>query len=228
MNKINVLIVDDHRIIINGIKTMLEDIDNINIIGEASNGQEALSFVESNPNVNVVLMDIRMPIKNGIEATKELLVISPNIKILALTMFEEDEFISSMLQAGAIGYVLKHTSKNELIQAIERVSVGEPFFSHEIAKIVMARFLGGGGKQPNSNSVAKNQAALDAGLVELTEREMEILRLIASQLTNQEIADKLFISSRTVHSHRRNLMQKIGVKNTAGLVRYSYENKILN
>lgn len=222
MEVIKLLVVDDHRLIINGIKTMLEEVDDIVIVAEASNGNEAIEAVRQHPELSVVLMDVKMPIKDGVEATREILSIRPDLKVMALTMFEEDKFIANMLQAGAIGYVLKHTSKSELIAAIRKINEGEPYFSHDIARMVMTRYLAN--RLPPSTLPAHGN---EDNVTELTERETEILKLIASQLTNQEIAERLFISPRTVHSHRRNLMQKIGVKNTAGLVRYAIENSII-
>lgn len=223
METIKILVVDDHRLIINGIRAMLEEVDEIEIVAQASNGKEAIEVVKNNEDVQVVLMDIKMPQMNGIDATREAMKINPELKIMALTMFEDDQYITSMLQAGAIGYVLKHTSKQELIQAIKKVAEGEPYFSHDVAKIVMSRYLAQKLPLNQGDGPAAGDPATKAGAVELTDRESEILRLIAAQLTNQEIADKLFISPRTVHSHRRNLMQKIGVKNTAGLVRYAIQ-----
>jgi len=219
---VKILIVDDHRLIINGIRTMLEDVDDIEIVAEASNGDDAILRVREHPEIQVVLMDVKMPKKDGVEATRELMQEHTKLKIMALTMFEEDKYVSSMLQAGAIGYVLKHTSKSELIAAIRKVNEGEPYFSHDIARLVMTRYL----TNMLPPSTVATRLGTDGGM-ELTDREAEILKLIASQLTNQEIAERLYISPRTVHSHRRNLMQKIGVKNTAGLVRYAIENGIV-
>lgn len=221
---IKLLIVDDHRLIINGIKTMLEEVDDISIVAEASNGVEAVEAVRLHEDIDVALMDVKMPQKDGVEATREIIAMRPNLKVMALTMFEEDKYISNMLQAGAIGYVLKHTSKPELVAAIRKVSEGEPYFSHDIARMVMTRYLTN--RMP-VGPIPAGSGSGSEGSSELTDRETEILKLIASQLTNQEIAEKLFISPRTVHSHRRNLMQKIGVKNTAGLVRYAIENSII-
>jgi DNA-binding NarL/FixJ family response regulator len=223
MSPIQLLLVDDHRLILNGIRAMLSDVEDIQVIGEATNAQEAIAFVESHEELDVILMDIKMPGKNGIEATREILAFRPGVKVIALTMFEDDEFITNMLHVGATGYVLKHTSKSELVNAIRKVSNGEPYYSHDVAKIVITRFL----SQRTSESV-HNQPELPVQntIPDLTDREVQILKLVSAQLTNQEIADKLYISPRTVHSHRRNLMQKLGVKNTAGLVMYATKHGI--
>ncbi|MFN8923692.1 MAG: response regulator, partial [Sphingobacteriia bacterium] len=217
MKTLNLLLVDDHKIIINGIRSMLEDVPGISILGEANNGREAVEKAMELP-VDVVLMDIKMPQMNGIEATEEINVKKPDVKVIALTMFDDDEYITSMLQAGARGYILKNTGKQELISALERVSEGDTYFSREVTTAVMNQFMSKAGTMEAAPNKAKQMAAPP---IELTTREVEILRHIAYEMTNQEIADKLFISPRTVHSHRRNLMQKIGVKNTAGLVRYA-------
>ena len=228
MNPTKILLADDHRIIINGLRAMLEEESDLSVIGEVTNGQEAVDFIKNYPDTDVVLMDIRMPVKNGIEATREILETNPNVHIMALTMFEDDEFISGIVKAGAIGYVLKHTSKNELLMAIRRIAKGEAYFGFEVMKSVLTRLVGQAEATQAFASVTGFNTNTDANnSIDVTDREKEILFMIASQMTNQEIAERLFISPRTVHSHRRNLMQKIGVKNTAGLVRYAMEHKIL-
>lgn len=221
MEHINILIVDDHKIIINGIKSLLEDADDIRIAGEANDGQEALDFLRQNPDIEVVLMDVRMPNKDGIQATQEITQLFPDVRVMALTMFDDNQYITNMLQAGARGYILKNTSKQELIRAIRMVADGETYFSSDVTSVVMSTFMA------KSNSQGTNGKMSDFDPSELTSREVEILQLIAQELTNKEIADKLNISPRTVHSHRRNLMQKIGVKNTAGLVRFAIQNGII-
>jgi DNA-binding NarL/FixJ family response regulator len=218
MSPIKLLIVDDHKIIINGIRAMLENLPDIQIIGEAYNGREAIEFVNKH-SVDLVIMDIKMPEVNGIEATKAILSAYPNIKVLALSMFDDNLYISNMLQAGASGYILKNTDKQELITAIQKVAEGETYFSRKVTSVVMQTFI--------SKNVASGRGNAEIKPEELTYREIEILKLIAQQLTNQKIAEQLQISPRTVHSHRRNLMQKIGVKNTAGLVKYALQNKII-
>lgn len=218
MSAIKLLIVDDHKIIINGIRAMLENLPHIQIIGEAYNGREAVEFV-NNHSIDLVIMDIKMPEVNGIEATKAILSEHPDIKVLALSMFDDNLYISNMLQAGASGYILKNTDKQELITAIQKVAEGETYFSRKVTSVVMQTFI--------SKNVASAQLNTEIKPEELTYREIEILKLIAQQMTNQEIADKLQISPRTVHSHRRSLMQKMGVKNTAGLVKYAVQNNLI-
>jgi DNA-binding NarL/FixJ family response regulator len=180
-------------------------------------------------------MDIKMPNKNGIETTQELLQKFPGLQIMALTMYDDEEYVTSMLQAGARGYVLKNTDQDELAEAIRQVAAGGTYFGQEAASAVMAKYMNptkkgssaaGEGAAIAANETERDNLGPSPAEVHLTSREKEILRLIASEHTNQEIADKLYISPRTVHSHRRNLMQKVGVKNTAGLVRYALQHAI--
>lgn len=222
MKPVRVLLVDDHNIILNGIKTMLEDETEIDIIGEANNGKDAILKAET-LKPDVILMDIKMPEMNGIEATKEITARNLPVGIVGLTMFDDDEYIAAMLQAGAKGYLLKNSSKQDIMAALKKVATGETYFSNEVTAAALRRLMAGHAPVRATNG----SSAVSMDEVPLTKREMEILALIADELTNQEIADRLFISQRTVHSHRRNLMQKIGVKNTAGLVRYALEHKLL-
>jgi len=235
MNPIKILITDDHDVIIKGIATMLEGTPEMQVIGSANDGTQALAFLGAHPDTNLVLMDIRMPNKNGIETTREVTRSFPGVRVLALTTYDDEEYITNMLQAGATGYILKNTGKNELQDAIRKVSQGESYFSREVTRAVMSKYMSRKDAESPA-STAPPAAASGSGsarsvvspAVELTNREIEILKLIACEMTNQAIADKLFISPRTVHSHRRNLMQKIGVKNTAGLVRYAIQQGLID
>ncbi len=214
MGKIKILIADDHRIIVNGIKMMLEDEPDVEIVGEAADGKEALKLALSIPELDLVLMDIKMPQMNGIEATREITKEHPKAKVLALTMFDSEEYITGMLNAGAKGYILKNTGIQELITAIKKVAAGETYFSETVTNVIMSKYM---------VKSAPPVPAVSVSPKELTERELEILRYIASEKSNQEISEIMLISPRTVHSHRRNLMQKLGVKNTVGLVRYAIQ-----
>lgn len=221
METINILIVDDHKIIINGIKSLLEDATDICILSEAADGLEAIQSIKNVSDIQLVLMDIRMPNMDGVQATREITAQFPHIKVVALTMFDDNQYITSMLQAGARGYILKNTGKQELIRAIRLVAEGGTYFSSDVTSVVMSTYM-----NKSTPTAVSRGTELDPS--QLTGREIEILKLIAFELTNKEIADKLIISPRTVHSHRRNLMQKIGVKNTAGLVRYALQFGILD
>lgn len=217
-NLITVLIVDDHKIIRDGIKSLLEDAPNIQIVGEASNGLEAIEFFKKQP-TDIVIMDIRMPEMGGIETTKFLTDNYPGVKILALTMHDEEAFISKMLHAGASGYLLKNVGKEEFITAIHKIYKGENYFSLDVATKMMTKFM-------SSKPVEDDEAVEDDDL-QLTKREIEVIKLIAEGLTSQDIADKLFISPRTVDTHRRNLLQKLNVKNTAELIKYAIKHNIV-
>jgi DNA-binding NarL/FixJ family response regulator len=208
---IRIFLVDDHKIVRDGIRSLLIDQEHIQIVGEASNGKEAIQLLEKAYPIDVVLMDINMPEMDGISCTKALKEMGCDCKILALTMLKEDQHIRSMVESGASGYLLKDAGEDELVQAIENVADGKPYFSDEATAALLRQF------------VTKKIAHEPVKGMDLTEREIEVLKLITEEFTNQEIADKLFISVRTVDAHRRNLMEKIGAKNMAGLVRYAIE-----
>lgn len=217
MEKIKILIVDDHQLIVNGLKAMLESIDGFDIIGEANDGKEAiLKAVELNP--DVIIMDISMPILSGIEASKLILQKRPKIKILALTQHEEGEYILQMINAGAYGYLLKNSRKEEFIEAIYCISRGEKYFSKKISNFLLNNLL-----QSKKTNIDENKTE-----VSLTKREKEIIQKIAEEMSNQQIADELNISLRTVETHRRNLMQKLNVKNAVSLVKYAVQNQLIS
>lgn len=218
MNSLKLLIVDDHPMVRLGIKSLLEGVKEVELIDEASDGEEAINKYATTP-YNVVIMDIKMPKKDGIEATKEILKKYPQARIIALSMLDEQDFIVKMLQAGAKGYLLKNSSKDELLRAVLAVSKGDNYFSHEVSSIMLAKFIHK--EFPSKHKHVKSE-------VELTKRETEIIKMIAEEMTNAEIAKKLGISVRTVDTHRRNLLQKLDVKNTAGLVRYAIEHNLLD
>jgi len=213
MDLIRLLIADDHIIIRNGLKLMLSKNPKFKIVAEVSSGQEAIDYIDNNSNdIDVILMDIDMPGVNGIEATKTINKNHPNIKILALSMHDEEVYITSMIDAGATGYILKQADVYEISQAIESTALGKKFYSNEVSITII-------------NSLHKKSQ--DKGN-ELSVREMEILSLIAAGLTNKEVGEKLFISARTVESHRRNILDKLDFKNTAEMIRYAIENNITN
>jgi DNA-binding NarL/FixJ family response regulator len=217
MESVKILIVDDHPMIRLGIRSILNNVEHLNVADEANNGREALEKLAKD-NFDLVIMDIKMPEMNGIEATEEIIKLHPNTKVLAISMFDEQRYIVKMLQAGALGYVLKNTGKNEMVNAINSIMAGESYFSQEVSNIMMSQFMTRGGL--NQTLEPKND-------ITLTKRETEIIRMISEELTNSEIADRLGISSRTVDTHRRNLLQKLDVKNTAGLVKYAMVNHLL-
>ncbi len=217
MGKINILLVDDHDIVRDGICALLEDEIGFNIIGEAQNGQEAVDIcAEQEKKIDFIIMDISMPEMNGIEATQEIKETHPDIKILALTMMDEDQHIRQMIEAGASGYILKSSNRQELIDAITAILDGKHYFSDDATRSVMMDLV---------KSPTKKQSGDPA---QLTDREKEVLEFIVKEHTNAEIAEKLYISPRTVDAHRRNLLQKTGAQNTAGLVTYAIKHELVD
>ncbi|HET8859720.1 response regulator transcription factor [Marivirga sp.] len=208
---IKVLLVDDHRLIRDGIRFYLEKQgDDISIAGEASDGKQALIFLEKNPEaVDIMLTDISMPEMNGVELATEVNKKFPTIKIIALTMIKDSQYVKQMLQAGASGYLLKNAREKDIVDAVKAVYAGETYYAQEATKAIM-------------DFMSKKKQ--DSDVIAISKREKEVLRLIIDELSNQEIADKLFISIRTVEAHKRNLMEKTGSKTLAGLVKYAINN----
>lgn len=217
MKTIRIAIADDHNLFREGIKALLDDNEQMNIVGEASNGTEIIYLVE-NEEVDVVLMDINMPGMNGIEATRHISAHHPEVNVLALSMSIEDKHISEMLYAGARGYILKSTGKQELLTAIETLHSKNSYFSREVSERIL-RQLKEERYQPDRERTTNDSP--------LTQREIEVLSLIAGEKSNHQIAKELNISIRTVDTHRRNLLQKLHVKNTAGLVKYAFQHKLI-
>lgn len=204
---IQIAITDDHIIVIEGIKTMLKANKEILVLQSFVTIKD--TFENLSDQVQVLLLDINLPDGNGIIACKELLVKYPNLKIIALTNFEDSNFIKQILKNGAMGYLLKNTDRKELTEAINSVTQEKRFLPRKINDILLNDSIG------IENSVYFQP--------KLTLREKEILSLIIQEYTTEEIANEIFISTKTVESHRSNLMQKLGVKNSAGLVRVAFE-----
>lgn len=211
---INVLVADDHPLLIDGIKTTLADVPDISIVAEAENGYKVLEKLESGIHVDVILMDINMPKLDGLQCTKMVNKKYPDIKIIALSQYDEKRFVKQMVKNGAHGYLLKDSGKDILVKAITAVANGENYFSDKLS----IRLI-------NQELKMEDTKAL---FPKLTDRELEVLNLIGQEYSTQEIADKLFLSFHTVESHRANLMYKAGVKNTAGLIRWAVENDLLD
>lgn len=212
MKKIKLLIVDDHKIIRDGVKLMLAKVTEINIVGEVDSGVEALKFLDNNGAVDVMIIDISMPNMNGIELTKNIMDKFPNIKILALTMHAEDNYIQSMLQAGALGYILKESGQDELITAIITVSEGKKYFSNDVSVTMINSLMDRDKKLP---------------INDLSEREMEVLKLIAMGKTNKEAGEILFVSPRTIETHRRGVMEKLELNNIVELIQYAIKHHLI-
>jgi len=211
---INILIADDHQLLIDGIKAALSGIPDLNIAAEACNGYQVIEKLEDGVPVDIILMDINMPKLDGLSATKMVHKKFPSVKVIALSQYDEKRFVKQMVKNGAMGYLLKDSSKDVLEAAIRTVYEGQHYFCDRLSLRLINQEL----KMEDTKSL----------FPKLTEREVEILRLIGQELSSQEIADKLFISFHTVESHRANLMSKAGVKNTAGLIRWATENDFLD
>lgn len=208
-SKINILIVDDHQLVIDGLKSMLANEKNYVIKGEALNGQQALEMITSKPEAyQLVVTDITMPLMSGIELCKIIKEQFPHIKVLILSMHNSITFVKDALNAEADGYMLKNTGQDEFIKAIERVLVDGTYFSQDILPIILNLF------QKEKKETLKNT---------LTQREKEVLELIVQEYTSKEIAEKLFISKQTVDTHRINIMQKTDCKTLVGLIKYAIQ-----
>lgn len=209
---IRIVIADDHRVFIEGMTALLHSVKGMTVIGDAENGEQLIEKASA-LKPDVILTDIQMPVKDGVEATKEIHKRFPEIKIVALTMLNESSVIKKMLEVGAAGYVLKTIDKAELVEVIQKVAAGEKHFSAEVTAQLMNDFSGKSTASP-----------LDS----LTKREKEILSLIAQGLTDKEIAEKVFLSPLTVTTHRKNILSKLVLKNKVELTRFAIEHKLIS
>jgi DNA-binding NarL/FixJ family response regulator len=217
MPDIKIMLIDDHQIVRDGIKVLLESLENVSVIGEASNVPELLEKLKS-VQPDIIVTDISMPDISGIELTK---IINEdkkyqNIKILILSMYTNEDFVFNAIKAGAKGYLPKNTTRKELFEAVNTIYNGEEYFSESISNIILKSYI----KKAKTDENNEKKEALSI-------REIEILRLFAQGTTNQEIADKLFISIRTVESHKNHIMQKLALKTTVDLIKFAIKNKIV-
>lgn len=212
-----IILADDHALVRDGIRSLLEEEEYLEVIGEASNGKEAVTMVE-NKNPDLLIIDIRMPELNGIEAVEELKRLGNPVKSIILSMHDSEEYILKSVSAGARGYLLKDTGKSEFIKAINTVQQGGKYFSGDISDVLVDNLYG------NSKITGKSDSKLNEAVpFDLTNRELEILELVLSGLTNKEIAEKLKKSKRTIETHRFNLMRKMEVKNLLELSKKAQE-----
>jgi RNA polymerase sigma factor (sigma-70 family) len=212
---IRVLLADDHGVVRKGLRFLLERQPDMEIVGEAADGREAVRLAEAS-NPDIVIMDIAMPLLNGIEATAQIVKRNPAIAVIILSVHSDEDYLLSSLNAGAKGYLLKDSAEEDLVRAIQAVRKGTPFFSPEIAKTMLEdymRFL--------------QQRNLQDSYDLLTEREKEVLQLLAEGKSNKEVASILDVSVYTVDSHRTHLMQKLNLHNTAEIVLYAVRKKII-
>lgn len=216
MNNIKVVLVDDHQLIRMGITALLKSEDSIEVIGEVNTAKETLGYIdEKKP--DVVLMDISLDDGDGILLTKEIVDTHKDVKVIMLSMHVKEDFIQRSIKAGASGYLLKDSPKDELIKAIKEVAKGDKYFASEVSQLMVSSYVNKAG------DFAEKKRKLSG----LTKREIEIIRLLSDGLSNQKIASQLGISHRTVDTHRTNIMQKVKVKNVAELVKYSIVNKLI-
>ncbi len=212
MEPIKVLLVDDHEIVRNGIKMILENEPNIEVIGEASNGMEALDKIKM-LHPDILILDIRMPVLNGIELAQMIPEHAPGLKTLILSMHDDEEYITKTVESGAFGYVLKDASKDEFIKAIKTIHEGNKYFSGDISNVLVNHYL-------NVIEQSDTQEPKESGNeYHLTKREKQILGLLYQGQNNKEIADQLGKSIRTIETHRFNIMKKVGVTSVTDLFR---------
>ncbi|MCC6725787.1 MAG: response regulator transcription factor [Saprospiraceae bacterium] len=210
---INVVLADDHKIVVDGLVSILKEEEDINIVGTAYNGQQALEIIKENK-VDIAVIDIEMPVMTGIQLSKYLNEHHPEVKVLILSMYKTQDFVEQIVSAGAKGYVLKNKGSEELVKAIRYIHDGQSYIGQEITDVLIEALKAKSGKAEQPN-------------IQFTKREKEILALIAQGLTSIKIGEKLFIAPSTVDTHRRNLIEKTGVANSKELIRVALENKLL-
>ena len=218
MQKIRIFIIDDHKLFVEGISSLLSDDPRFEIVGHALSGNELLSRFEE-LDLDIFLIDINMPEISGVELTRQIKRLNPKANILALTMYDDYSYVEKMIKSGAAGYVLKSASLSELSKAIEFVSSGKKYFGEEIQEMVHNKISGKAAfdeKRPLVNELS------------LTKREIEILSLKVQEYTTQQIAEKLFISERTVETHRKNIFSKTKVKSAIGLSKFAFQHGIID
>lgn len=207
-----IAITDDHKLVLKGITSMLENTSEIEIVGAFENGEETLNSLAS-CQPDVLLLDINLPDINGIDLSKKLLKKYPELKIIALTNFEDISFVKRMLKNGVHGYLLKNTDRLELVDALKTVLSGEQYLQKDIQKKLVHQMMGKKKAHPLQ--------------IILTRREKEVLQAIYEELTSQQISEKLFISTKTVETHRMNIMSKLGAKNSVGIIKIAIEKELL-
>lgn len=209
---INIAITDDHPMVLQGIESMLKNTREIAVVGRYANGCETLKHIEKD-RPDILLLDINLPDINGIELCKKLKKQVPNLKIVAISNYDDLSFIKRMLKGGADGYLLKNTDKLELLEAFKTVLKNQTYLQADIEKKLLSQSLGKNTSKPF--------------LIKLTRREKEVLSAMAEELTTQEISEKLFISPKTVETHRMNIMSKLGAKNSLGIIKIAMESGLL-
>jgi DNA-binding NarL/FixJ family response regulator len=217
MEKIKLIIVDDHRVVRDGLKKFIGNDEQFELQGEAENGQKALDLLEEK-HIDVVLSDLNMPVMDGLELTEAVIKRYPDTKVIILTMLDEPHYIKQLMSCGAEGYLFKNSGVEEVKTAIRKVHHGETYMSNEVTEKLTQYVI----KRKEANPKNKRFGFH----VELSKRELEVLELIIKEYSNQEIAEKLFISVRTVDAHKRNMIEKTGSRNIAGLVMYAITHQL--
>jgi DNA-binding NarL/FixJ family response regulator len=215
MDKIKIIIVDDHQIIRDGIKALLAGFDDIEIVAEAGSAEEFMHKLRFHQ-PDLAMIDISLPGISGIKLTEQLSVSHPSLKVLILSMHLNEEYITTAIKAGALGYLAKNTTRDELISAIHIVADGNKYLGREVSEVITSGFF----RRLQVNEQGDHEL--------LSKRETEILKLTAEGLGNKEISEKLFISIRTVESHKNHIMQKLGLKSTVDMVRYAIKTRLIN
>ncbi len=218
MEKIKIILVDDHQIVRDGIKALLIDSEDIDVISEAASYNELREKLKLQ-DPDIIVMDISLPEMSGLEITKLLTETYPHLKVLILSMYTSEDFIFNAVKAGAKGYLPKNTTRIEIIEAIHAIYNNEEYYSESISSVMLRSYVQ---KAKTADEYAEKAK------YKLSQREHEILKYFAEGLSNQEIADKLFISIRTVESHKNHVMQKLELKSTVELIKYSIKNKIID
>lgn len=213
---IRILIADDHAMFADGIASILNNEDSMEVVGRCLDGPSVIEYLKSNP-VDILLLDVNLPGMSGIEVCKEVSTKFKETKVLAISMFNEESFVTEILNNGAMGYILKNTGRDELMKAINTVLGGKSYFSDDVTQTIMKGLM-------KHRTASKKK---EPELPKISRREKEVLELIIKEHTTQEIADQLFISLKTVESHRSNLLAKLNARNTAGLVRIALEKNLL-
>jgi DNA-binding NarL/FixJ family response regulator len=209
-SKLQILIVDDHQILLDGIEAMLHGVGDFQVIGKCSDGNTALDFLNENQ-VDVLLTDLYMPKMTGMELTQKVKKRFPNVKVLALSVSYDVSIVHDLIDAGISGFIIKTIGRDELIEAIKTIAQGNIYFSREVSNEILRSL---------SNRTEEE-------VYHLTEREIEIVKLIAQEFSNAEIANKLCISERTVETHRKNIYRKTNTKTIVGLIKYAVEHKLI-
>ena len=211
-----ILIADDHAMFADGIASILEAEKSLEVVGRCLDGPSALEYLKNNE-VDIVLLDVNLPGMNGIDVCKDISANHKATKVLAISMFNEESFVTEILNNGAMGYILKNTGREELLRAINTILSGQSYFSEDVTQTIMKGLM-------KSRTASKQT---QKPLPKISRREKEVLQLIVKEYTTQEIANELFISLKTVESHRSNLLAKLNARNSAGLVRIAMENKLI-